>query len=488
MSEIGAIAPHQAASKARLGGWQRVSTPNLRRFRKSFVAGSLIAGDLLSAQAALWCSDTLASVAGLSLGDSRPLSIVVLILAFAVARLYSGFGPGRYERLRSRAICVAVFVTLDVVARPLSPGLPALFLVEAGSAVCLVIFGYYTEAAIRAVMIRAGLWGARAAVIASGEEGHRLATLLAERQDLGLLPIGFIQTPENADLQRSQTGLPQVGTTADPRSIDPEVEIVLAGSTRDLAAFVDGSGQSTSHRLLLVQNLGDMQSLWLRTRELGETAAIEIRRDLCQPHNRLVKRVIDLVLGIALGLLAVPVVTILALAIRCIDRGPVFYVQSRVGRNGEAVRVLKLRTMYADAEQRLEEHLRHDPQARKQWERFFKLDKDPRILPVVGDFMRRKSLDELPQLWNVIRGDMSLVGPRPFPSYHMNSFDAEFQAIRTSVPPGITGMWQISSRSNGDLDVQKAQDLFYIRNWSLWLDIYILLETVPTVLSSKGAR
>lgn len=485
MSEIGAVAPHQVASKAR----QRVGTANLRRFRKPLVAGSLIAGDLLSASAALFFSDVLASAAGMSPGDSRPISIMFLILAFAVARLYTGVGPGPYERLRSRAICIAVFVALDLVAQPVSPGgLPALCIVAASSAACLLIFGYYTEAAIRAAMIRAGLWGARAAVIASGEESHKLATLLAERRDLGLSPIGFIQTAENTDPQKSQFGLPPVGTAADPRSIDPDVEIVLAGSTRDLAAFVNGSGQSTSHRLLLVQNLGDMQSLWLRTRELGETAAIEIRRDQCQPHNRLLKRLIDLVLSVALALLAIPVVFILALAIKYVDPGPVFYVQGRVGRNGETLRVLKLRTMYADAEQRLEEHLRHDPLARNQWQRFFKLDKDPRILPVIGDFIRRKSLDELPQLWNVICGDMSLVGPRPFPSYHMNSFDAEFQAIRTSVAPGITGMWQISSRSDGDLDVQKAQDLFYIRNWSLWLDIYILLETLPAVLSSRGAR
>ncbi|WP_050628935.1 sugar transferase [Bradyrhizobium viridifuturi] len=205
-------------------------------------------------------------------------------------------------------------------------------------------------------------------------------------------------------------------------------------------------------------------------------------------QNWLLKRMLDLVLAVPLALLALPVVTLAAILTKLIDPGPAFFAQERIGYGGKLVKMHKLRTMYADSSRLLEEHLNRDPHARAEWQQFFKLRNDPRILPIIGNFLRRSSIDELPQLWNVIRGDMSLVGPRPLPAYHIEQLDEEFQSLRSTVLPGLTGLWQVSSRSDGDLQVLREQDLSYIRNSSFWLDVFIMLQTLPAVLAAKGAR
>jgi lipopolysaccharide/colanic/teichoic acid biosynthesis glycosyltransferase len=206
------------------------------------------------------------------------------------------------------------------------------------------------------------------------------------------------------------------------------------------------------------------------------------------PGADLAKRAFDLVLAVPLTLVAAPVVGAGWLLVKISDRGPAFYWQWRLGRYGRPIKVFKLRTMYQDADQRLERVLANNAAMREQWQRYFKLPDDPRILPYIGKFLRKSSIDELPQLWNILRGDMSLVGPRPFPEYHMEAFDAEFRELRLTVPPGLTGLWQISSRSDGDVDMQRAEDCLYIRNRCFWLDVYILVATIPALIASRGAH
>jgi Undecaprenyl-phosphate galactose phosphotransferase WbaP len=489
MADAGAILRRGVAPEGGYRGWQRSSAGFIGRFRKFVVAGSLMAGDIVAAIAAVSLSRALLEWTGMQLPGTPFLSIALLILALFAVGLYSGTGPSPYERFRLRTLAVMGFIAIDLLPALLGSRPGYLFVSEICKGFFLLLFGHYVEAMVRALLIRLHLWGAPTVMVGCDGNSQDLALLLVSQPDLGLTPIGFIATPEDRDLHNSGLPLPLLGTISHPDR-GRGIEVAIFNSAHGLAAAASAAQpwMQSSCQLLFVENAHDIQSLWLHTRMLGGAIGIEIRRDLCRRYNQLFKRLIDILFAIPLALLACPLIAALAVAIKIVDPGPAFHVQDRVGRNGTTLRMLKLRTMYTDAESRLEEHLGRDAQARAEWQRFFKLSHDPRVLPIIGNFLRRTSIDELPQLWNVLRGDMSLVGPRPFPCYHMRSFDPEFQAIRVSVQPGITGMWQVSSRSDGDLQIQKAQDLFYIRNWSIWLDVYILMQTVLVVLSGKGAR
>ena len=193
------------------------------------------------------------------------------------------------------------------------------------------------------------------------------------------------------------------------------------------------------------------------------------------------KRSLDIT-GAAFGLVLLsPLMAIVALLIRLDSPGPAFYAAERTGAKGRRFRCYKFRSMVTNAA-----HLKEDLRTRNQRQGpIFKIDDDPRITRI-GHILRRYSLDELPQLWNVLRGEMSLVGPRPHPIDEVNHYELH-QFRRLDVKPGITGLWQVSARSDGDLEVQQSLDTYYIRNWSLWLDLHILARTVRAVLLRQGA-
>jgi lipopolysaccharide/colanic/teichoic acid biosynthesis glycosyltransferase len=210
-------------------------------------------------------------------------------------------------------------------------------------------------------------------------------------------------------------------------------------------------------------------------------------RPVTAPGDSLAKRVLDVVILIPLALVALPLVVACAICVMAVSPGNPFYYQHREGRNGTRIRVWKLRTMYRDAEALLERHLAEYPEARSEWLRTYKLRHDPRILPLIGTLLRRSSLDETPQLWNVTCGEMSFIGPRPLPDHHLAAFGDDFLALRRSVRPGITGLWQVGGRSDGGVDRLKELDRRYISGWSVWMDLRILWATPWAVLTGKGA-
>ena len=252
--------------------------------------------------------------------------------------------------------------------------------------------------------------------------------------------------------------------------------------TTELAAL-----QEHIYHIVFVREEGQLPVERVQMRNLGGVLGIEFTNELLRRDNQTIKRAIDLILG-AIGLLAAaPIIALCGIAIKLANPGPMFFMQQREGLNGRKFAVWKLRSMRSDAEARLAEILSRDPRLLKEWQDNVKLTHDPRLIPAIGKWLRRFSLDELPQLWNVIRGDMSLVGPRPFPEYHLRMLSPEFRRIRSRVRPGLTGMWQIAVRSKGTVAEQERFDKYYIKNWSVWLDMYLIARTASAVLSGRGA-
>lgn len=198
------------------------------------------------------------------------------------------------------------------------------------------------------------------------------------------------------------------------------------------------------------------------------------------------KRIFDIIFSICGILISLPIVATAALCIRVTSKGPAFFSHPRVGRGGHPFACYKLRTMYFDAEERLKELLANDLQASKEWAEHHKLKHDPRITPL-GKFLRKTSIDELPQFWNVLFGDLSIVGPRPVVQTEVARFLRHRAPDILSVRPGLTCTWQVSGRSDLNRTRRMAMDMHYVRNQSLALDVALIARTIPAMFESRGA-
>ncbi|MDP3418323.1 exopolysaccharide biosynthesis polyprenyl glycosylphosphotransferase [Falsiroseomonas sp.] len=481
---VARYAPRQGG----LGGFQRLRGV----WRWALQSLALPTLDLLAAQISILLvlmvlPVPLRDAPELRLGWNLPLAAALgaaLLACHRLLGLYDTTGHGALERLRLRVIgavvapCVAVtiLVAFDFAS---TPPLQVIILacVAAGA------IGLLLEALICPLLIRNGAWGSPALVVGSGPAAAALAERLLRQPELGLHPIGFA-----ADRVPGEIAMPvaNLGTVAEAARIHGSRAVAVIAMTSEVA-----SGEIARlpfQRVIAVPESGNLPTLRVNFRSLGGDLGLEVSNLSQAALQQRLKRALELLITIPIFLAALPVIGVLVVLIKMISPGPAIYVQRRVGLHGRPVAVLKLRTMHTDAERLLADLLARDPAAREEWDRYMKLARDPRVLPGIGDFLRRSSLDELPQLWNVLRGDLSLVGPRPFPDYHVARFGSDFQQLRMSVKPGVTGLWQIAERSNADLRRQEALDTFYIQNWSLWLDLYIVLRTVPAVLCARGAR
>ena len=425
------------------------------------------------------------------IGPNQYFAVAVAILLLPLVHyqlgLYPGYLLGPVERLRRRTLAAfAVFGGLtawdNIVARGvLSRG------VLLATFVFALVLPPLAESFTRAALVRKQHWGLQVVLLGAGDTGRAIARTLIEQPQLGLRPIAFLDN-RPANWNSFIEGLPVSGPTALAGNFESRADAAIV-SLRDLGRDdVSALVQDLNFpRVIVVPDLSGIASLWITARDLGGCLGLEIKKNLLIRRNTILKRFMDQAIAFPLFLAGLPLMALAAVWIKITSPGPAFYRQMREGLDGRRIPVWKLRTMHPESDRLLERWLDQHPEDRQEWSRYFKLRRDPRILPVIGKLLRRTSLDELPQLWSVLKGEMSLVGPRPLPDYHLDRFPAEFRALRTRVLPGLTGLWQISARSDGDVHVQETLDTYYIRNWSPWLDLYILARTVSAVLLARGA-
>ncbi|MDH3525294.1 MAG: exopolysaccharide biosynthesis polyprenyl glycosylphosphotransferase [Acidobacteriota bacterium] len=411
----------------------------------------------------------------------------VFFLANTIWGLYPGFGIGAVETLRRLCLATSsIYLSLAAIsfALKLEPVYSRMTfgIAWAGTLVLLPLarFGLLSLAQ------RWSWWGERCVVVGTGKLAARAIRALRAALSLGYRPVAVVGDDDDGGEVEGVAVLGGLGDFASIARMGVRVLLVADRRLRESNTLVD----DLRHRFRHVIVIHDHESLpvdGLEVRNLGGVIGVEFVNQLLRRRNRFLKRTLDLVLGGALLVLLTPPGLLAALAVGLTSRGSPFYRQEREGLYGRPFRLIKLRTMYADAEDRLASHLAGDPEARRQWEARRKLRDDPRVVPGIGTLLRRFSLDELPQLWHVVRGEMSLVGPRPFPEYHLESFSPPFRELRRRVRPGLTGMWQVMVRSEGGIAEQEAYDAYYIRNWSLWLDLYVLGKTLAAVIHGRGA-
>ncbi len=320
----------------------------------------------------------------------------------------------------------------------------------------------------------------RVLIVGAGETGRRIGKNIKTYECMGIKLVGYLDDNPEIDKVPILGTLEQIREVICKHNID-EVIITLPRRAYQRLEWVVETISDLPVQVRIIPNCSSL-ALWCeKYSDFLGVPAIELRSSAINEHQLLIKRIFDLIIGGIATLILLPIMGIVAIAIKLDSRGPILFRQQRVGENGRLFTMYKFRSMVVDAEKLQDQVNEIDDKGRI----IHKKPNDPRVTRI-GRFIRRYSLDELPQLFNVLKGDMSLVGPRPELPWLVEKYEP-WQRKRFSVPQGITGWWQVNGRSERPMHLSTEDDLYYIENYSFWLDIYILFKTLWVVLKGKGA-
>jgi Undecaprenyl-phosphate galactose phosphotransferase WbaP len=412
-------------------------------------------------------------------------SVFVVLLSWANG-LYPGFGLAAVHEMRKvmvvislASIFLGVYLFLQQIAFLYSR---FIFLLSWVLSAFLMMIGRF---ALRNIFSHFPWWGIPMVVIGSRDTISTAIEKLIKNRRLGYRPYAYFN-PEQPG-QEPILGVPGIQDKKALENLVREMKlnyVLYTDAIRKDARISFQWLRELFPNVLFVLSDTPFGSLWIRPIDLHGTLLIETNYHLLSNRERIFKRIMDLILTTFLLLISWPLFLVLAILVKITSKGPVIYTQKRLGINGELFDSYKFRTMYENAGEKLKELLTRDKAAFEEYTLYHKLQNDPRITPI-GRFIRRFSLDELPQLFNVLKGDMNLIGPRSYMPWEQFAMGDKSRII-LKVKPGLTGWWQVMGRNATSFEERLALDQYYISNWSLWLDIYIMIKTVFVVLSGQG--
>jgi Undecaprenyl-phosphate galactose phosphotransferase WbaP len=430
---------------------------------------------------------------GWRVGINVSAYLIAITTGFVLLNIELGLYPGvrlspveELRRLVVSVTCMFVVWTVGVAVRHEELLVQSRFLVAVYLA-CLVTLPVCRSWA-RRMLGNWTNWGVPVLVCGDDPSAVKLYDWLASNRNLGMRPVGVLGDREAlaADEKDAWYAGPweAAHSVAVRKGVYWVVVVPPAGDVERLSALIANDLYTIPH-IHVLSELSGLPDHWSPHRHLDGLTGIHLQQNLMLPLPRMTKRLMDLVVAI-LGCIAISwLLFYIAMAVKLSSRGPVIYGHERIGRGGRRFRAWKFRSMFENSSEVLEQYLEEHPELREEWDKDHKLKYDPRITRI-GRFIRKTSLDELPQLWNVIRGEMSLVGPRPIVTAEIVKYGS-YYGLYTIVKPGITGLWQVSGRNNTTYEERIQLDAYYVRNWSPWMDLYLLLRTIRIVLFAHGA-
>jgi Undecaprenyl-phosphate galactose phosphotransferase WbaP len=413
----------------------------------------------------------------------------VFILFFQINGLYPGISLAPSEELRHFTVSSVLAHGGIILSRYIEDqefdAISIAFIISfACSPVILMVMRSLTHT----ILSRTGIGGIPAVIYGSGSTGRLVTDRLLNSKRTGYIPVLILDnTVESGENYR---GIPIIHDTSIGPEIVEQFKIRMA-----IVAMPELSQDDLTHLLnysvsafrysVLIPDFFNITNIWMSVRDFDGILGFVASHKLKMSWNLAIKRLLDLAIVIIGGLIILPLLIVIALLVKLSSPGPVLYRHRRLGKSGKYFNAYKFRSMFLDSQDALEKLLAQSPGLRAEWEANHKLKDDPRVT-LVGKFLRRTSFDEFPQLINVLKGEMSLVGPRPIVDGEVEKYGKDFDRI-FSVKPGLTGLWQVSGRSDTDYTERVAFDTYYLQSWSVWLDLWVLLKTFGVVIKGKGA-